>query len=60
MTLGELFDKLQNVREAMNDVADAERSIGFGGNADTMKGKREVLEMRERWLESLRNEPIQL
>lgn len=58
MTLGQLYDKLQDIRSAEKDVAAAQKSLDFGGNDDTMHHKRELLSKAEWWLAHIRREEV--
>lgn len=57
MTLGELYDKLNEITEAGKEVDEARRSLLHGGSPATIKGKQEVLECRKRYLNLLRDQP---
>lgn len=43
MNLGELIDKIDEVRKAEEDVEKAELALRHGGNEETMRGKRQWL-----------------
>lgn len=43
MTLGELYDALWLIKDAEADIANAEKSLRFGGNDDTMSHKQDML-----------------
>jgi len=60
MTVGELYDKLKAIEKAELDVQNAENSLLHGGSAWTMDNKRQLLTHELNWLETLRNEEIEL
>lgn len=60
MTIGDLLDKLREVERMEKEVEDWKRSVENGGNADTMRRKRECLESAENYLHGLRMEQIEL
>lgn len=59
LTLGELHDRLNQLREAEQEVVDAERALSFGGNESTMRGKQESLRQAVREVDRLRDQPLE-
>lgn len=58
MTLGELYDMLEELKSAHDDKAASERALTFGGNDETMRRKAKVLKMDEDKIEALRLQRI--
>lgn len=58
MTLGELHDKLMELRAAEDQVDDAIRSVNFGGNPDTVRRKEQWLEHTKEVLEAVRAQTV--
>lgn len=57
-TVGDLIDLLEEHRQLVQDVKEAERSVAHGGSNETMRGKRETLAMYESFLDDFRNRPV--
>lgn len=58
ITLGQLADQLAALAEAEQDLADAQRNVGFGGAPDTMRAKHETVEACNRRLRYLRDQQL--
>lgn len=59
LTLGDLYDRLNSIRDAEQEVVDAERALSFGGNEETMRGKQESLRRAIREVDRLRDQPLE-
>lgn len=44
MTLGELYDALNEVRQAEKELENAMQQLGYGGDKDTMARKRQYVD----------------
>lgn len=58
MTLGELADKLRELQEAEQYVADCLVALGHGGNAETMRNKRNAYYAARTILSEVRGEEL--
>ena len=58
MKLGELWDRLREVDDALEEVAEAERSLGHGGSPETLRIKRERLADAQDRVARLRDEDV--
>lgn len=57
-TVGDLIDLLEEHRQLVQDVKDAEAALRHGGSTETIQAKQEILEMHELHLESWRNRRV--
>ena len=60
LTIGELYDSIQEILAAERALSDAESRLDDGGDAYTLQFKREAVERAKQHLANLRSEPIQL
>lgn len=58
ITFGELYDVLNEIKQAEDQIKEWERAVSNGGSPDTMKRKMEGLESSKDWLEFLRSQAI--
>lgn len=58
MTYGELYDRLNAIWEAEQEVTAAEASLRYGGSAETVRDKTETLADRRRIVAELRAEEM--
>jgi len=49
MTYGQLLRAMERIKEHQDRIAEAERSLGFGGREDTIARKRETLSDAQDW-----------
>ena len=60
MTLGELADKLQALKEQKDRVVRAAEALSYGGNTATMQHKEQLLGIEQANYEILRAEELEL
>jgi hypothetical protein len=58
MTHYELFIAVKRLAEGQRDIDDAEQALLYGGNADTMRRKRENRDRAKAAFEELLKEPV--
>ena len=60
MNLGHLIDMLAEYKQAVDEVREAKRSLSFGGSAAREAAKEIALQDAEDYIETLRNQEIEL
>lgn len=58
MKLGQLLDLLAEAKNAAEEVVAAEKSLNYGGSADTVERKEFNLKHAQEYLETLRNQEL--